>query len=405
MTGEPVQSPRGVCVVVPSCGNRATIGEALRQALGVVRDVVVVDDGSRDGTADVLAGFPQVAVVRHEQTQGKGAALASGLARAAELGFRHAITMDADGQHLAADLPKFLAAIGEHPEALVVGVRDLAGAGAPRRSRLLRANSDFWVWVHTGRWVHDTQSGFRAYPLAGILALRLKTRRYDYEVEALVKGLWTGLPVVEVPVAVRYQTGSPSHFRPFRDFVWVTHLNGCLLWQRLLMPASLRRVYHLKSFHQGPKLPRILQVLRGAVFQECGSARRFAACLGVGVFFGILPIWGFQMAAATAVAHRLRLSKPLVVAASNISIPVMIPFILWLSLVVGRFAFTGHLDVTLSQQSLTLATVWRYVVEYVSGAVILATLAGLATAGVSYLLARAAGALWRRARAGGSADR
>ncbi len=169
------------------------------------------------------------------------------------MGFTHAVTMDTDGQHLASDIPKFLKAIEEHPEALVVGVRDLVGGGARLRSRLLRGNSNFWVFVHTGRWVRDTQSGFRAYSLAAMAALRLVCRRYDYEVEALVKGLWAGVPVVEVPIEVRYGTGSPSQFRPVRDFWLVTHLNGCLLTQRLFLPASLRRVYHLKSFRAGPR--------------------------------------------------------------------------------------------------------------------------------------------------------
>ena len=388
--------PRSVCVVLPAYDNVATIADVVGQVLAVTRQVIVVDDGSTDGTAEALGQFPEITVVTHERNRGKGAALATGLARAAGMGFTHAITMDADGQHSAADIPKFVAAVEKQSDALVVGVRDLAGGGARLKSRLLRANSNFWVFVHTGKWVHDTQSGFRAYPLASVGGLRLKTRRYDFEVEVLVKGLWSGIPVAEVPVAVRYDTGSHSHFRPVQDFWWVTHLNGCLFAQRLVMPPSLRRVYHLKSFHEGPRLRRAVEVMRGAVLQECGSAGAFAACVGLGVCFGILPIWGFQIAAAVVVAHRMRLSKPLVVTASNISIPVMIPFILWLSLVVGRLALTGQIDPTLSRQGWTLGTVWVHAAEYVVGAVILAVGAGLASALLCYLLARAVLALRRR---------
>jgi len=382
---------RRVCVVLPTYNNRATVGGVVREVLAAVPagvGVLVVDDGSTDGAEEVLGQFPEIQVVIHEQNQGKGAALATGLGRAAELGFSHAITMDADGQHSASDLAKFLAAVEERPDALVVGVRDLVGAGARRRSRLLRAHSNFWVWFHTGQWVHDTQSGFRAYPLAPILALRLKTRRYDFEVEAVVKALWSGVPLVEVPVEVRYGTGSPSHFRPVRDFALVCHLNGFLFWQRVLLPASVRRVYHLKSFHEGPWLRRGLEVARGAVFQETVTAAGFALCMGTGVFFGILPIWGFQMAAAVVVAHRLRLSKPLVLAASNVSFPVLIPLILWLSLLVGHFVFTGSLALNLSFHGLTRARAWSYAGQYLVGAVILAAAAGLAATAVSYLLAR-----------------
>jgi len=391
-------APR-VCVVLPSYNNAPTLGDVLDALLEVTPDVIVVDDGSTDGTVDVLRRFPGVAVERHERNRGKGAALATGLARAAELGFTHAITMDADGQHSAADVPKLLAAVAEHPEAIVVGVRDLVGGGARLKSRVLRAHSNFWVLLHTGRWVHDTQSGLRAYPLEPVLELRLKTRRYDFEVEVLVKAMWSGVPVVEVPVSVCYGTASRSHFRPVRDFWWVSHLNGCLLTQRLVLPASLRGVVHRKSFHKEGTLRRAAAVVRGAVLQETGSAGAFAACIGLGVCLGILPIWGFQIAAAVLVAHKLKLSKPLVVAASNISIPVMIPLILWLSLVAGQFALSGRLDFSLAREGVSLITVWAYALEYVIGAVVLAMVAGLAATLVAYVLARVAVAVWRRRHA------
>jgi len=387
-----------VCVVLPTYNNRATLAAVIGEVLAVTDRVIVVDDGSTDGTGEVLRERSGIVVVTHERNLGKGAALATGLARAAELGFTHAITMDTDGQHTAADIARLQAAIEANPEAIVVGVRDLLGAGARRKSRILRANSNFWVFMHTGRWIHDTQCGFRAYPLAPILALRLQTRKYDFEIEVLVKALWSGVPVVEVPVEVRYNTGSPSHFRPLADFWLVTHLNGCLFGQRLLMPASLRRVYHQRSFHQGAKFRRALAVVRDALIEQCGSPWTFALALGVGVFLGILPIWGFQMAAAVVVAHKLRLSKPLVLSASNISFPALLPFILWLSLVVGRFALTGRADLALSRDGLTSAAAWQYAAQYLVGAVLLAAVAGLAVTVLSYLLARTALMLWRRRR-------
>ncbi len=411
MTTKEAKPQCNVAVILPTYNNQPTVAGVISEVLAVTGHVIIVDDGSTDGTADVLSGLSEITVVTHERNLGKGAALAAGFARAAEMGFTHAITMDTDGQHLASDIPRFIAAIEANPDALVVGVRDLSGSAARRKSRILRANSNFWVWVHTKKWIRDTQSGFRAYPLAPILELRLKTKRYDFEVEALVKAMWSGLQVVELPIDVRYDTESHSHFRPFQDFALVTHLNGCLFAQRLIMPASLRRVYYRKDFYRKPKRQVIQELIQGAVLQESGSPLAFAACIGIGVCFGVLPIWGFQMAAAIIVAHKLRLSKPLVVVASNISIPLMIPFVLYASLIAGRLVLTGHADWSLWHSGVTLITVWDYAIEYMVGAVILAVVAGLAAAVISYLFARAVLALRRRYRscnqaptAGGSSE-
>ncbi len=146
--------------------------------------------------------------------------------------------MDGDGQHLAGDLPKFLAMMERDPGTLVVGRRDLSGGGKRLKSRLLRAHSNFWVWVLTGKWVGDSQCGFRAYPLDAILELPLKKQKYDFEIEVLVRALWAGTPIREVPIAVNYVPGSKSHFRPFRDFWLVSVLIISLLWQRIIQKMS-----------------------------------------------------------------------------------------------------------------------------------------------------------------------
>lgn len=377
-----------VCVVMPTYNNAATLRTAIQNATSVLPNIIVVNDGSTDATAELLKVIPDIEIVTHAHNMGKGAALADGFARALELGFTHAVTMDTDGQHLSSDLPKLLGTIKENPEAMILGVRNLAGSGRRLKSRLLRANSNFWVWVLTGHWVPDTQCGFRIYPLSRIRTLLLKTRRYDFEVEVLVKSMWTGTPVVTIPVGVQYDRGSESHFRPVVDFALVAHLNGCLLAQKIFLPVSLRQAMHLKSFAEGDRLRNSWKLTKASVIEKCSTPSVFAVSIGIGVCLGILPIWGFQIAAAIVVSHQLRLSKALTVTASNISFPAAIPFILLASLLLGRFVLTGHIDRSLSHGELNQVNIWNYAVEYLIGSIILAILAGGVAGILSFALAR-----------------
>jgi glycosyltransferase involved in cell wall biosynthesis len=385
-------------VIVPTYNNEVTIAGVLESIPAYVPDVIVVNDGCTDSTPVILARYPALDVVVHPKNRGKGAALASGFARAAERGITHAITMDSDGQHLASDLPKFLEALRADPDALVVGVRDLSGDGPPRKSRILRANSNFWTWVETGLWVADTQSGFRAYPLKPINDLELKCRKYDFEIEVLVKAMWAEVPVKEVPISARYNTGSHSHFRALPDFSLVTRLNVRLILQKLLLPPMLLAVMHRKEHREDPFIRRTWRLMKEVVQHECASARVFALSLGLGVFFSILPIWGFQIAGSLVVAHYLRLSKLLTVAGSNVSFPPLIPFVVYFSVVTGRLITTGHVDYTLRVGQLSASHLGSSALEYLVGSLALATAAGLAVTVVAYLAARSFLAL-RGARA------
>jgi len=216
------------------------MGDVIRDILKVTPDLVVVNDGSTDGADKALSAIPGITVITHERNLGKGAALVSGLRFATHSNYNYAITMDGDGQHLAVDLPKFLEEMENHRDALIVGRRNLIGGSKRLKSRLLRAHSNFWVWVLTQKWVGDSQCGFRAYPLASILELPLKKQKYDFEIEVLVLALWAGTPIREVPIAVNYVPSSKSHFRPFRDFMLVSALIISLLFQKIIqkMPCT-----------------------------------------------------------------------------------------------------------------------------------------------------------------------
>ncbi|MGD0680117.1 MAG: glycosyltransferase family 2 protein, partial [Polyangiaceae bacterium] len=207
-----------VCAIVPAFEAAATVGEVvfdLRRSIEA--PVVVVDDGSTDGTAD--AALAQGAlVVRHESNRGKGAALKTGLAEAARRGFDVGITADADGQHPGASARLVLDA-SDDPHAVVLGVRDLVRDGAPPSNQFGNAVSNFFLSAFAGRRLKDTQCGLRRYPIGETLALGVRANGFAFEGEVVLRALSAGLPLVEVPVSVIYSRAIPprSHFRRVRD--------------------------------------------------------------------------------------------------------------------------------------------------------------------------------------------
>ena len=308
------------CVLIP-CFNHAATVAAVACAGRAYLPVIVVDDGS----TVPLPELPGCTVIRLERNRGKAAALRAGFQEAAAAGFTHAITMDADGQHDADDLPKFLAAAETQPEVLVIGVRDLIAAGAPAGRRRSNAVSSFWFRIETGVPLADTQCGFRCYPMA--LAQRLVTRsgRYAFELEFMVRAAWVGVPILAVPVACSYRPEQlrQSHFRPVRDLAHITIMNIGLVLQSWFVPRTLRVAW---SFGQKKTLRKTIAEFFA---EHAHEPFRLSLAVGLGLFFGIAPIWGYQMIVAAAVAHWLRLNKAITLLASNISIPPVMPFILY----------------------------------------------------------------------------
>ncbi len=221
-------------VVIPSKDNVGTIAEVARRCLEYVPDVVVVDDGSADGTGRAAAEL--VEVLTHEENLGKGAAITTALRHAAARGFSHLIAVDADGQHLPEDLPLFLEAMRKDPWAIHLGVRDMSTA--PGSSQFGRKFSNFWIWVETGHHVGDSQTGYRVYPVEPVLSLALPKGRYEWEVEVLTRALWAGIAVRDVSCRVFYppEEERVSSFRPFWDNLRISLLNTRLVLGRMLWP-------------------------------------------------------------------------------------------------------------------------------------------------------------------------
>ncbi len=210
--------------LIPTFNNERTLADVVERTLREMPDVLVVDDGSGARTAEVLERFGgRIRRLRHERNFGKGRALRTGFAHLAEAGFTHAIALDSDGQHYPEDLPAFRDAIAREPDAVFVGERDMTGSGAPRKSRFGLWFSNRSLRLLAGASLRDSQCGFRAYPLAGVIGLGLRGDRYDLELEVLIKATRKGLAIRPVPIRVTYapEGGRISHFRPVRDFLQI----------------------------------------------------------------------------------------------------------------------------------------------------------------------------------------
>lgn len=242
-----------ICVLVPTYNNAGTLADVLRGILNFAADVIVVNDGSTDSTAEILNTFDnEITVVSYPHNAGKGHALRQGFRKALSLGYDYAITLDSDGQHYPEDIPAFVRAIVENPDSLVVGERDLTGVDINGKSSFANKFSNFWFCVQTARRLRDTQTGYRAYPLHKLRGLRLLTSRYEAELELLVFAAWGGVRIVQIPIRVYYppQSERVSHFRPALDFTRISVLNTVLCVAAVVygLPARLLHALAQRKF-------------------------------------------------------------------------------------------------------------------------------------------------------------
>jgi len=231
-------------VLIPVYNHAEGIVSVIDRARPLGLPILVVDDGSTDGTKARLQGIAGVTVLRHDRNLGKGAAILTGFS-ALQGKADWAVTLDADGQHDPQDIPALIGAIPPGLRPIVVGRREgMAGSDVPWTSRFGRKFSNFWVRAAGGPVLADTQSGMRAYPLPEAARLEVKARRFQFEVEILVRARWQGIPVREIPIRVSYAPGGKrvSHFRPFVDFCRNTETFSRLIFLRLLRPVIGRRV-------------------------------------------------------------------------------------------------------------------------------------------------------------------
>ncbi|ABB31917.1 glycosyl transferase family 2 [Geobacter metallireducens RCH3] len=219
----------GICVVIPAFNAALTIEAVVRETLEQGLPLVVVDDGSEDGTADCVRGLP-VNLVSHGRNRGKGAALKTGFAWALEYGFSGVITLDSDGQHDPTAITLLAETAKNDGWDILVASRF---AQFNQMAGLRRHWNRFGAWCmkkRTGFQIDDSQSGFRYYSARLLRMVSLGKDGYDLEMEILMKAWQAGCTIGSVPVPARVADGrATSHFRPVRD-TW----NICMTFLRYM---------------------------------------------------------------------------------------------------------------------------------------------------------------------------
>lgn len=219
--------------VIPALNAERTIGDVVRKAREQIHDVIVVDDGCTDRTADVSRS-EGATVLRHEVNRGKGASLKSGFAYAREHEYDAVITLDADGQHLPSEIPKLVDAWQQNGADLVIGGRShLFDHMLPRR-RMANRFSAWAIAKAAGTRVSDSQSGFRLYSARLLREIKLRADGFDMESEVIIRAGVRKMRIVVTPVDLGFIDGlSTSHYRPLGDTLRIawTGLRARFLWR------------------------------------------------------------------------------------------------------------------------------------------------------------------------------
>lgn len=228
-----------ICGLIPIYNNHMTIGAVVETLLQYVEFVIVVNDGSHDGSESIVEAlkqryFDRMDVVHHRLNSGKGAAVQSGLLHANTLGFTHALQVDADGQHDLNDVPKFLQGIKEHPTAMLLGA-PVFDDDMPAVRKYGRKLTQAMIALEMGFWdVPDAMCGFRVYPVAAVCALGKMDPRMSFDPEVMIRAHWANIPLHKIPTRVRYlssEEGGISHFKMINDNVRHTWVHIRLLLQ------------------------------------------------------------------------------------------------------------------------------------------------------------------------------
>jgi glycosyltransferase involved in cell wall biosynthesis len=224
------------CLLIPHYNHHQQLTRVFEQFLALGLPIVIVDDGSSDDSRNELqqlcANNSTIEIFYHEQNQGKGGAVMTGIRNAEQLGFSHALQIDADGQHSISDAAKFLAFAERHPDTLVCG-KPLFADDISKGRYYGRMVTIVLVGVQTlSRRVVDPMCGFRVYPLAAVRRVIDNSqigKRMDFDVELLVKCDWQGLPLQFIPTKVAYPDDGMSHFNYVADNIIMAKMHARLL--------------------------------------------------------------------------------------------------------------------------------------------------------------------------------
>ncbi|MCF2447550.1 DUF2062 domain-containing protein [Dyadobacter sp. CY345] len=369
------------CILIPTYNNQKTLRRVIDGVLAYgSEDIIVINDGSTDDTALILESYRgKVHILTNEKNSGKGFSLRRGFKEAIHLGYKNAISIDSDGQHLPSDIPLFIETALNHPGALLMGSRNMNQEGVPGKSSFGNKFSNFWFKFETGLTLPDTQTGFRLYPLDSIKKIRLFTSKFETEIEVIVKLAWRDVKIIPINIQVIYDSNERvTHFRPFRDFTRISILNTYFVILTLLYYLPRRLFYYVKK-------KGLWQIIKDEALKKNESNLSKAKSIGFGIFMGIVPIWGFQLLIGIPLSIYFRMNKVLFLTAANISLPPCIPLIIFGSYKFGGLFYKNGVELT-SIQDLTLESIHVNFVQYFIGGTLLALFSGLAAFTVSWLV-------------------
>lgn len=249
MSELPIQTRH--CVIIPSYNSGPLLEQTVRAVLAVTGPLMVIIDGSTDGSEIPLLELAReesdLHVIQASKNLGKGGAVLQGMEFAAAKGFTHAVVFDSDGQHEATDLPRFLEASSKYPDAMILGV-PIFGPEAPALRVKGRLAGNWWANLET-LWggVRDSLFGYRIYPILPSLKIMRSIRggrRFDFDTQLAVRLYWMGIPPLNLPTRVHYlprTSGGVSHFHYLRDNLLLIAVHTTLALRALfLLPRLLR---------------------------------------------------------------------------------------------------------------------------------------------------------------------
>jgi len=376
-----------LCVIIPTYNNCFTIASVVESVLNYSENIIVVNDGCTDNTAEILKTYDKIIVINIKRNKGKGYAIRIGFKEAIKLEYDYAITIDADGQHYADDIPKFLTELEKQPESIIIGNRNMEQDGIPKKSSFGKRFSNFWFWVNTGNKIPDTQSGYRLYPLFLFKKVKFFTRKYEFEIEVLVRLAWKGIKITSIPIQVKYFSPEErvSHFRPFKDFGRISILNTVLVTYALIF---IHPFWFIKKLNK----KNIKQFIDTNILKSKDSNTKITFSVMLGVFMGSSPFWGWQMTIVFFLSILFKLNKVIALVASNISLPPMLPFIIYGSYKIGGFVYTKNVVEINFNSSISLEMVKTNFLQYFYGSLIFAFFLSLTIGVITFIVLK----IWRK---------
>ena len=369
-----------VCVLIPTYNNDFTLKRVIDGVLKFTDHIIVVNDGSTDTSARVLADYPDLQHIHIKTNKGKGNALRIGFKHAESLNYHFAITIDSDGQHFPEDIPVFINELeqSDTKNIILIGARNMSQENVPKKSSFGNKFSNFWFWIETGIKLQDTQSGFRLYPLKTLEKLKFYTSKFEFEIEVIVKSAWYGVDVKNIPVRVLYdESERVSHFRPFKDFTRISILNTWFVIVAFLFIKP-------RDFFRKIKKKGVKRFVKENLLGTQSPAKK-GLSIALGLFVGLSPFWGFQTVIVFFLAHLFKLNKTIAFVFSNISISPLIPFILFASIKIGQYILDVELEYSM-EEMVENFQVLKHLKVYLVGSFSLAIIVSISLGVLSYLL-------------------